>query len=213
MNRKNLVALVAVILAVMFGAGALVAAASATPPGDKVGVCHRTAAETNPYVYIEVPADEANGHVTGTDKQHNHKVYWESDGTWRGVPHQAGDERMDYLAPGGAADCTDTGTTPPPPGGDECPEGETDYNGSEPGCGTPPDGGEECPEGDLNGEQPGCEAPETPGPPSEEEPEPPVLPDTDVEPDHEVAPGGDDERSNQPADQPVAVPTAVAAGK
>ncbi|WP_426245655.1 hypothetical protein [Nocardioides sp. LHG3406-4] len=85
------------------------------PPVDKVGVCHRTASpdDKNPYVYISVPRDEANGHITGTDSQHNHKVTWREDGIWRGVPHKAGDERLDYFAPGGAADCNDT--TPPTP--------------------------------------------------------------------------------------------------
>jgi hypothetical protein len=82
---------------------------------DKVGVCHRTASESNPYVYISVPADEANGHITGTDKQHNQQVTWKTDGTWRGVAHKAGDLRLDYLA-SSPNDCEDTTptTTPTP---------------------------------------------------------------------------------------------------
>jgi hypothetical protein len=82
-------------------------------PHDKVGVCHRTASETNPYVYIEVPADEANGHITGTGKQHNENVYWKSAGTWRGVDHLAGDIKLDYYA-NSRSDCEDTVVEPTP---------------------------------------------------------------------------------------------------
>lgn len=202
MNKRYLVALVVVLVAAMLGVG-VVATASADPK-EKVGVCHRTASESNPYVYIEVPKDEANGHITGTDKQHNHKVYWESDGTWRGSAHKTGDERVDYYA-SSSADCQDTGATPPPPG-EECPEGQTDYNGSEPGCGTPP---VECPQGDLNGDEPGCEE-------EGEVPQTPVTPpkgdDDQDKPDKPRHHGGDDVRGGQPVNQPVAVPTAVAAG-
>ncbi|MCD9154449.1 hypothetical protein [Aeromicrobium duanguangcaii] len=87
---------------VTLGCGAAVFAtgstANAEPPGGKVGVCHRTASESNPYVFISVPKDEANGHITGTDKQHNHQVTWATDGTWRGMAHKAGDLRLDYYA-------------------------------------------------------------------------------------------------------------------
>lgn len=65
---------------------------------DKVGICHRTGSDSNPYVYIEVPEDEANGHITGDSKQHNEKVTWKSDGTWNGVEHKAGDLKLDYYA-------------------------------------------------------------------------------------------------------------------
>lgn len=78
---------------------------------DKVGVCHRTASETNPYVYLYIPADEASGHITGTDKQHNEQVVWKSDGTWRGVEHKAGAPKLDYYA-NYKTDCEDQ-TSPP----------------------------------------------------------------------------------------------------
>lgn len=78
---------------------------------EKVGVCHRTASDSNPYVFIEVPADEANGHITGTDKQHNSKAVWKSDGTFRGVPHKAGDVKLDYYATS-ATECQDTEVPP-----------------------------------------------------------------------------------------------------
>ena len=88
----------------------------ASPAGAqvKVGVCHRNASETNPYVYIEVPEDQANGHITGTSKQHNHSVTWPEDGTWRGVPHLAGDERLDYFA-SDKSECEDTEPPVDPP--------------------------------------------------------------------------------------------------
>lgn len=104
-------AAVLVTATLVWGAAPAVAQANGQgSPQEKVGVCHRTASETNPYVYIYVPKDEANGHITGTDKQHNTKVYWKSDGTWRGVPHHAGDEKLDYYADG-PADCEDTAST------------------------------------------------------------------------------------------------------
>lgn len=93
-------------------------------PKEKVGVCHRTGSDTNPYVYTRVPADEANGHITGTAKNHKSPRVWKSDGTWRGTSHVAGDEKRDYLAPGGAADCTD----PSAEGPELCPDG-TDFAG------------------------------------------------------------------------------------
>lgn len=91
--------------------------AAADPGGqDKVAVCHRTASEGNPYTYLEVPEDEANGHITGTSKQHNTKVVWKTDGTWRGVAHRAGDLKLDYLAQAdeiAARKCFDPATPPP----------------------------------------------------------------------------------------------------
>jgi hypothetical protein len=86
--------------------------AFATGGHDKVGICHRTNSDSNPFVYLEVPADEANGHITGTDKSHNDQGRWKSDGTWRGVTHKDGDEKHDYFAES-KADCVDTpvGTT------------------------------------------------------------------------------------------------------
>jgi len=95
----------------MVGVGLFLSGPASAAQG-KVGVCHRTASDTNPYVYIEVPADEANGHITGTGKNHKKPRVWKSDGTWRGAPHQEGDPKEDYFAPGGAGDCEDTSTTP-----------------------------------------------------------------------------------------------------
>lgn len=116
MKTQNYAAALAVT-GVLSLAGAVTAPAWAGGPDsggqDKVGVCHRTASESNPYVYISVPEDEANGHITGTDKQHNQSVTWKTDGTWRGVPHRAGDLRLDYYA-SSSAECEDTTPTTPP---------------------------------------------------------------------------------------------------
>jgi hypothetical protein len=116
MKTQNYAAALAVT-GVLSLAGAVTAPVWAAGPDnggqEKVGVCHRTASESNPYVFISVPEDEANGHITGTDKQHNQKVTWKTDGTWRGVPHQAGDLRLDYYA-SSSAECEDTTPTTPP---------------------------------------------------------------------------------------------------
>jgi hypothetical protein len=86
-----------------------------TPAGDdgehKVSICHRTASDTNPYVFITV--DEASlspGHLDNDDPGHKPK-YWKSDGTWRGVDHVEGDPKDDYLAQS-EADCQDTEVPP-----------------------------------------------------------------------------------------------------
>lgn len=100
----------ALVVALCFGLSAATVA-FATGGHDKVGICHRTNSDSNPYVYLEVPADEANGHITGTDKSHNGQGRWKSDGTFRGTAHSAGDEKHDYFAQS-KADCQDTGGTP-----------------------------------------------------------------------------------------------------
>lgn len=76
------------------------------PGHNKVGICHRTGSTTNRYVYIEVPAVKANGHLTGTGKQHNRNLTWPAGSVWRGV--EMSGVILDYLAPGGRADCEDT---------------------------------------------------------------------------------------------------------
>ena len=93
---------------------ATTASATKPHPEHKVGICHRTASDTNPYVFIKV--DEASlspGHLDNADPGHKPR-FWKSDGTWRGVAHLTGDAKDDYLAPGGAADCTDVVATPTP---------------------------------------------------------------------------------------------------
>ena len=106
--------LVAVSLSLTLGVfGGVAASATPDPEGDghKVGICHRTASDSNPYVYIEV--DEASlspGHLDNADPGHK-PTFWKSDGTFRGVAHVDGDPKDDYLAPNGASDCVDFVTT------------------------------------------------------------------------------------------------------
>jgi hypothetical protein len=79
-----------------------------------VSICHRTASDTNPYVFITVDDDSLSpGHLDNADPGHK-PTFWKSDGTWRGVEHVAGDPKDDYLAES-KADCEDTTPPPPPP--------------------------------------------------------------------------------------------------
>jgi outer membrane biosynthesis protein TonB len=109
---------ISIVLAAFALALALPMATFATQPHPehKVGICHRTASDTNPYVYIEVDEAAVDTHL------HN----------GQGHPPKTnpdGSPRNDYLAPNGASDCevpsstatpTPTGTpsataTPPEP--------------------------------------------------------------------------------------------------
>lgn len=72
--------------------------ASDAPGQNRVGVCHRTASASNRYIYIEVPEDEANGHITGDHRQHNQQIVWPADTIWRGTFHAAGTPVLDYFA-------------------------------------------------------------------------------------------------------------------
>ncbi len=94
---KKIVSLFA-LMAMIFGSLAFIAPVANATEKEKVGICHRTGSDSNPYVYIEVPEDEANGHITGDSKQHNSKVTWKSDGVWNGVAHKDGDLKFDYYA-------------------------------------------------------------------------------------------------------------------
>ncbi|MEO5709246.1 MAG: hypothetical protein ABIQ59_05450 [Nocardioidaceae bacterium] len=113
--RTRIAALLGATSVIMMSGGLVLMTAPAATAGgggqDKVGVCHRTNSDTNPYVYLEVPAAEANGHLTGTAKDHNGQGRWKTAGTFRGVPHQAGDEKHDYLADS-ASDCNDSEVPP-----------------------------------------------------------------------------------------------------
>jgi len=116
MTTRRLFALFMLPLVVLIVAtlAAFAGAASATQPDPehKVGLCHRTASDTNPYVYIEVDEAAVPAHVGNTLPGHKPTV-WKTDGTFRGVSHAAGDPKDDYLAqsPG---DCDDLVVDPTP---------------------------------------------------------------------------------------------------
>jgi hypothetical protein len=127
---KKIIATIAMFVVVFMG---LMAPATAGNGQDKVDVCHRTASESNPYVFISVPQDEADGHITGTGKQHNHKVFWDTAGVWDGFSHNAGDERVDYYAAGGLSkNCTNGDEQPPV----ETPVNPVDFTVNAPDCDT-----------------------------------------------------------------------------
>jgi LPXTG-motif cell wall-anchored protein len=83
------------------GAGLIVAplmATSAAAPNKdhKVGVCHATTSDTNPYVWIVVDKDSTKyqGHL----EHRNEPVHrWKTAGTWNGIPHTAGQAKGDFI--------------------------------------------------------------------------------------------------------------------
>lgn len=83
------------------GAGLIVAplmATSAAAPNKdhKVGVCHATSSDTNPYVWIVVDKDSTKykGHL----EHRNEPVHrWKTAGTWNGIPHTAGQAKADFI--------------------------------------------------------------------------------------------------------------------
>lgn len=77
----------------------------------KTSICHRTASDTNPYVFIEVDNNSLGAHFNNLPG-HPAK-YWKSDGVWRGVSHNKGDAKNDYLA-SNASDCDELTSTPTP---------------------------------------------------------------------------------------------------
>lgn len=73
-------------------------------PEHKAGICHRTASDTNPYVFIEVDVASLDAHLNNLPG-HPAKA-WKSDGTFRGTSHVSGDLKNDYEATD-ALECED----------------------------------------------------------------------------------------------------------
>ena len=114
MFRRRAAAALAATGALVMSSGLVVLGASAANAGDgvpgnqtehKTSICHRTAADSNPYVFEEVEDSSLDAHYTNLTG-HPAK-YWQSAGIWRGVAHKAGEPRNDYAATT-AADCQDT---------------------------------------------------------------------------------------------------------
>jgi hypothetical protein len=67
------------------------------PPAHKVGVCHATTSDTNPYVWIVV--DKASTQYQGHLQHRNDpNKRWKSAGIWNGVPHIDGTPKPDFIA-------------------------------------------------------------------------------------------------------------------
>jgi len=75
---------------------ALMVTAAPANAANKVGICHATSSDSNPYVFISVDDDSAKlkghlKHLTEPNKT------WKSDGTFKGVPHEDGDAKRDLI--------------------------------------------------------------------------------------------------------------------
>ena len=176
---KRPVALITMVVIAMLAAFG--ATAWATPGEDhKEWVCHP----------VEGQGETGTGwNLIEPDKASSHL-----DENGQGK-HTRKDGRTDVYATA-VGSCPGGETTPSPP---SCPEGETDYNGAEPGCGED------------------TEEPETPLPPQPETPQTPETPEKpdrpEEKPDQVAVPRPDQGDGERPVARPVEVPTAVAAGK
>ena len=179
--KKILVALLVITGVITVVGVASVLNASATPGEDhKEWVCHP----------VEGQGETGTGwNLIEPDKASSHL-----DENGQGK-HTRKDGRTDVYATA-VGSCPGGETTPSPP---SCPEGETDYNGAEPGCGED------------------TEEPETPLPPQPETPQTPETPEKpdrpEEKPDQVAVPRPDQGDGERPVARPVEVPTAVAAGK
>lgn len=99
--HRRIAVLVAALLTAA-GAGLMaapfVSASAVQPaaPAAKVGVCHATTSDSNPYVWIVVSTNSTRyqGHLMHrTDPPHT----WKSDGTWNGIAHLDGAGKPDYI--------------------------------------------------------------------------------------------------------------------
>lgn len=81
---------------VMSSGVALMVTAGPANAANKVGICHATSSDSNPYVFISVDDDSAKlkghlQHLTEPNKQ------WKSDGAFNGVDHEEGDAKRDLI--------------------------------------------------------------------------------------------------------------------
>jgi hypothetical protein len=68
----------------LFGIGVAQNQARAEQKDHKIGICHGTASDKNPYVYITVDISALKGHLDGTAPGHgknNHPDFISTDGT------------------------------------------------------------------------------------------------------------------------------------
>lgn len=83
-------------------AGSVVLATAGTAQGlDKgVNICHRTDNDKHPYTFQTVAEDstQLQGHLDHrTPNGGGEDKFWDSDGVWNGIPHEAGEFKPDYI--------------------------------------------------------------------------------------------------------------------
>src|SRR5690349_20960993 len=81
---------------VMSSGAALMLTATPANAANKVGICHATSSDSNPYVFISVDDDSVKlkGHLQHREDP-NKK--WKTDGTFEGVDHEDGDAKPDLI--------------------------------------------------------------------------------------------------------------------
>jgi len=105
MNKLFFTIIAAMLLVFAFAGPTL---ATKPDPDHKVSICHRTASDSNPYTFISIDEAALDTHLDNGDGHPGKE--WKSDGTFRGVTHEAGDVKFDYEAEV-SSDCDDF---PPP---------------------------------------------------------------------------------------------------
>ncbi|RNL62389.1 hypothetical protein EFK50_11475 [Nocardioides marmoriginsengisoli] len=96
--------LAALGMLVMSSGAALMVTAGPATAATKVGICHATNSDSNPYVYVNVDDDSVKykGHL---QHQTNPNKTWKTAGSFNGVPHAAGDPKPDIIGVPNAAAC------------------------------------------------------------------------------------------------------------
>ncbi|MCW2754262.1 MAG: hypothetical protein JWQ32_1673 [Marmoricola sp.] len=84
------------MLVMSSGVALMVTSTSANAAADKVGVCHATSSDSNPYVYIVVDVNSAKlkGHLMHRNDPNKR---WKTDGYFSGVHHVAGQLKPDLI--------------------------------------------------------------------------------------------------------------------
>jgi hypothetical protein len=96
-RMRRIATLTAALAALTMSSGvALMVTATPANAANKVGVCHATSADSNPYVFISVDDDSVKfqGHLK---HRNDPNKTWKSDGTFEGVEHSDGDAKPDLI--------------------------------------------------------------------------------------------------------------------
>ena len=168
----------------------------------KTSICHRTASDTNPYVFITVDNSALPAHLSNLSPKNGPKHparIWKSSGTFRGVAHVYGTPKNDYIATS-KADCEDFPPTPSPsvtptPEPSVTPTPEPSVTPTPSPSETPtPSINPQCPQEPCNPDESPTPSPSvTPTPPATSTPSLPTItaPPTDTEPTSGSSSGND----------------------